>query len=64
VLQEMERDFSPEAAWRLSLDEKESVVWTGEFEGAETQFHRDPGSTWWDRLVWGIFRILPLENEL
>ena len=64
VLQEMERDFSPKAAWRLSLDEKESVVWTGEFEGAETQFHRDPGSTWWDRLVWGIFRILPLENEL
>ena len=64
VLQEMERDFAPEAAWRLSLDEDESLVWTGELEGAETQLHHDPGSTWWDRLIWSLFRILPLENEL
>ena len=60
----MERDFGPDAAWRLSLDENESLVWTGELEGAETQLHYDPGSTWWDRLIWSIVRILPLENEL
>ena len=64
VLQEMERDFSPEAAWRLSLDEKDSLVWTGESEGGAEQFSRDPGSSWWDRLLWRIIRILPLENEL
>ena len=64
VLQEMERDFSPEAAWRLSLDEENSLIWTGESEGEAEQFHHDPGSSWWDRLLWSIIRILPLENQL
>ena len=33
VLEEMERDFTPGAAWRLSLDEHGKLLWSGESEG-------------------------------
>jgi putative cardiolipin synthase len=64
VLQEMERDFAPEAAWRLSLDDTGALVWTGESEDELVQLTKDPGSSWWDRFLWGMLRLLPLENEL
>ena len=64
VLQEMERDFAPEASWRLSLDDTGALVWTGESEDELVQLTKDPGSSWWDRFLWGMLRLLPLENEL
>lgn len=64
VLEEMARDFSPDAAWQLSLDEGGQLVWTGEFSGETVHLSRDPGSSWWDRFLWSIMRVLPFENEL
>lgn len=64
VLAEMARDFAPEAAWRLSLDDAGELVWRGQSENELVQRTRDPGSSWWDRFLWGIVRIIPLENEL
>ena len=64
VLAEMERDFAPEAAWRLSLDEEGGLLWSGVVEGTPVQFNVDPGSSWLDRFLWRIMRVLPLENEL
>ena len=64
VLEEMERDFTPDAAWRLSLDENGKLLWTGEPDGEAVELGKDPGSTWWNRFVWGLMRLFPLENEL
>ena len=64
VLAEMERDFAPEAAWRLSLDDEGGLRWSGVSKGEPVQFTVDPGSSWWDRFLWRIMRVLPLENEL
>jgi len=64
VLEEMSRDFSPDAAWRLSLDETGKVLWSGEVDGEQVELNKDPGSSWWNRFVWGLMRTLPLENEL
>jgi putative cardiolipin synthase len=64
VLQEMERDFAPEASWRLSLDDTGALIWTGESGDELVQLTKDPGSSWWDRFLWGMLRLLPLENEL
>ena len=64
VLQEMERDFAPEASWRLSLDDTGALVWAGQSEDELVQLTKDPGSSWWDRFLWGMLRLLPLENEL
>ena len=64
VLQEMERDFAPEASWRLSLDDTGTLIWTGKSADELVQLTKDPGSSWWDRFLWGMLRLLPLENEL
>jgi putative cardiolipin synthase len=64
ILQEMERDFAPEASWRLSLDDTGTLIWTGESADELVQLTKDPGSSWWDRFLWGMLRLLPLENEL
>ena len=64
VLEEMARDFSPSAAWRLSLDAAGEVLWSGEVDGERVELNKDPGTTWWNRFVWSVMRIFPLENEL
>lgn len=64
VLEEMARDFTPDAAWHLSLDDNGKLLWSGESGGEPVQFSKDPGTTWWTRFVWGVMRIFPLENEL
>ena len=64
VLAEMARDFTPDAAWRLSLDDNGKLLWSGEVDGEPVQFSKDPGTSWWTRFVWGVMRIFPLENEL
>jgi len=64
VLEEMARDFAPDAAWRLSLDSAGKVLWSGEVDGEQVELNKDPGTTWWSRFVWGVMRIFPLENEL
>ena len=64
VLEEMGRDFTPDAAWHLSLDDSGKLVWSGESNGEAVQLSKDPGTSWWTRFVWGVMRIFPLENEL
>jgi len=64
VLEEMARDFAPDAAWRLSLDSADKLLWSGEVGGEMVELNKDPGTTWWNRFVWGVMRIFPLENEL
>jgi len=64
VLEEMARDFTPDAAWRLSLDSAGKVLWSGQVDGKAVELNKDPGTTWWNRFVWCVMRIFPLENEL
>ena len=64
VLEEMARDFTPDAAWHVIFDESGKLVWSGESDGEAVQFSKDPGTSWWTRFVWGVMRIFPLENEL
>ena len=64
VLAEMARDFAPEAAWRLSLDDAGALVWSGLSDSELVQHQKDPGSSRWDRFLWSMMRIFRLENEL
>ena len=43
VLAEMARDFAPEAAWRLSLDDARALVWSGVSDGEPVQLQKGPG---------------------
>jgi putative cardiolipin synthase len=64
VLEEMARDFTPDAAWHVTLDGNGKLLWSGESNGEPVQFNKDPGTSWWTRFVWGVMRVFPLENEL
>ena len=64
VLAEMARDFAPEAAWQLSLDDTGALVWSGLSDGEPVRLQKDPGSSRWDRFLWSMMRIFRLENEL
>ncbi len=64
VLEEMARDFTATAAWRVTLNEKGKPVWSGEVDGTPVQLDKEPDTRWWQRFLWSVLRILPLENEM
>jgi len=64
VLEEMARDFTATAAWRVTLNEKGKPVWSGEVDGTPVQLDKEPDTHWWQRFLWSVLRILPLENEM
>ena len=64
VLEEMARDFLASASWRVTLSEKGKPVWSGEVDGVPVRLETEPETSWWQRFLWSVFRILPLENEM
>ena len=64
VLEEMARDFVASAAWRVTLSEKGKPVWSGEVDGVPVRLETEPETNWWQRFLWSVFRMLPLENEM
>jgi len=64
VREEMSRDFDPAAAWQVTLDEKDRLIWRGKSEGEIVSLEKEPGIGWWQRFLWSLLRLLPLENEM
>jgi putative cardiolipin synthase len=64
VRAEMSRDFDPAAAWQVILDEKDRLIWRGKSEGEVVSLKKEPGTGWWQRFLWSLLRLLPLENEM
>ncbi len=50
-------------AYKLTLEDGD-IVWTRQVEGEEKVFHKEPGSSWWDRFLVSLMRLLPVESEL
>ena len=53
-----------DVAWELFLDEKGRLRWRGYDDGRETIYTKDPESTWRQRLVATLARILPIKSQL
>ena len=51
-------------AWELFLDEKGRLRWRGYDDGRETIYTKDPQSTWGQRVVATLARILPIKDQL
>lgn len=64
VHDEMSRDFDPAAAWCVTLDEKDRLIWRGKSDGEVVSLEQEPGIGWWQRFLWSLLRLLPLENEM
>jgi hypothetical protein len=46
------------------LDTNENLVWTTENDGETVQYHKDPGTSFWQRFVVGVVRLLPITRHL
>jgi putative cardiolipin synthase len=60
----MDEGVSPGSAYRVTLDADGDLVWATETDGKAVEYHRDPGTTVWQRFVVGVVRLLPIEDQL
>jgi putative cardiolipin synthase len=54
----------PEVTYLVDLDEKGSLRWTYAYGDEYEVWHKEPQTQWGRRFKAGIYRILPLENQL
>lgn len=64
VLKAIDADFDPTNSYRLSLDERENLLWTGETASGWVEFKHDPRASIWKRIAAALIRIIPIEGEL
>lgn len=60
----MDTGITPEDSYRVTLDDNGDLLWLTVEDGRELKFHKDPGSTWWQRFQSGFIEILPVEDQL
>ena len=53
-----------EKTYELFLDEKGKLRWRGYEDGQEVIYKKEPESTWFQRFVAGIVRVLPVKSQL
>ena len=54
----------PTQAWEVYLDEKGRTRWRG-MEGDELVIYdKEPKTTWGQRFMAGVYRILPIRSQL
>lgn len=64
VLADMEIEFQPENAYRITLDENGKLVWTGHGPEGPERWTHDPQASAWKRMVARMIGWLPIEDEL
>ena len=64
VLAEMEDEFAPGSAYRLSLDERGKVLWTLDLPDGTQSWTHDPEASVWKRFLATLIGWLPIEQEL
>lgn len=50
-------------AYKLSLDDKNNIVWTTSIDGEPVEYYKDPEAGLWKRFMAKLYRILP-ESQL
>jgi len=64
VLEVMEADFDPANSYRLTLNEKGKLEWTAEGPEGPEVWHKEPGTSAWQRFKVRIMSWIPMEKEL
>jgi putative cardiolipin synthase len=64
VLEVMEADFDPANSYRLTLNEKGKLEWTAEGPDGPEVWHKEPGTSAWQRFKVRIMSWIPMEKEL
>ncbi len=64
VLAVMEADFDPANSYRLTLNEKGKLEWTAEGPDGPEVWHKEPGTSAWQRFKARVMSWIPMESEL
>jgi len=54
----------PEKAYTVTLDDQERLRWTTQVDGREVVYAKEPETTWWQRFKVGLYRMLPIKEQL
>lgn len=60
----MDEGVAPSSAYHVTLDKDENLAWTTVNDGETVQYHKDPGTSFWQRLVVGFVGLLPITRHL
>jgi len=64
VIDYMNEGVAPENAFRVVLDDNDDLRWIIEKDGVRLDYDTDPNSTWFQRRLVGLIRLLPVEKQL
>jgi putative cardiolipin synthase len=60
----MDEGVAPGSAYRVTLNDDGSLVWTAETNGTKADFDTDPETSGWQRFVIDVVGLLPIEEQL
>jgi putative cardiolipin synthase len=60
----MDEGVASGSAYHVTLDTNDNLVWTAETDGATVRYDTDPGTSFWQRFVVGVARLLPVQKQL
>jgi len=64
VIAFMDEGVTPENSYRVRLDDDGDLVWITREDGSEVRYHKDPHSSFWDRMLSGLIALMPVEHQL
>jgi putative cardiolipin synthase len=60
----MDEGVSPGAAFRVTLDKNDNLVWSAENNETKVEYDTDPETSFWYRFLIGVIGMLPIEDQL
>jgi len=64
VIEYMDEGVRPENSYRVQLDENGDLYWVTEVDGKQVRYDEEPETTFGQRFMSGLIRILPVEDQL
>jgi len=64
VLEIMEKDLDPANSYRVTLDEKGNLSWAADGPDGPNVWHKEPGTSAWQRFKVRVMSWIPMEKEL
>jgi len=64
VAELMDEGVSPGAAFRVTLDKNDNLVWSAENNETKVEYDTDPETSFWYRFLIGVIGMLPIEDQL
>jgi putative cardiolipin synthase len=64
VIEYMDDGVAPRNSYRVLVDEQRRLRWVTDVDGAGVDYSKDPKSTWLQRSLTALIRVLPVDRQL